>query len=69
VFGTWVNYCEALVRHLYAIGGSDQDIGTAVAMTLRELVPEMDERIIPYLAANVLAKIKFADPEKPLGDV
>jgi hypothetical protein len=57
------------VRDLYSEGGTDEQICQALAMTLQRFIPELEPRIAPYMAANVLAKIKFADPENPLGDV
>ena len=65
----FVSSFEPSVRGLYARGGTDEQICQALIPTLHESIPGLDPRIAPYLAANIIAKIKFADPEKPLGGV
>jgi hypothetical protein len=67
MLGDWVSRFEPSVRDLYARGGSDEQITVALIETMREFIPEMDPRVVPYFAARVQAEIKFADPEHPLG--
>jgi hypothetical protein len=55
------------VRDFYEQARSDAEITSALIDTIRQF-SEIDSRIIPYVAADVMGQIKFADPNKPLGN-